>query len=57
LSSEVETACRETPGLSTAHLDKLDARTGAEVIARFLPITVDFDEKRDGHHLVTVSAA
>jgi RNA 3'-terminal phosphate cyclase (ATP) len=32
------------------------ARTGAEVIARFLPISVRFEEKQDGHHLVTVSA-
>ncbi len=33
------------------------ARTGAEVIARFLAISVSFEEKRDRHHLVTVSAA
>jgi RNA 3'-terminal phosphate cyclase (ATP) len=31
------------------------ARTGAEVIARFLPISVSFEEKQDRHHLVTVS--
>jgi RNA 3'-terminal phosphate cyclase (ATP) len=30
------------------------ARTGAEVIARFLPISVTFEEKQDGHHLVTI---
>ena len=30
------------------------ARTGAEVIAKFLPISVRFEEKQDGHHLVTV---
>jgi RNA 3'-terminal phosphate cyclase (ATP) len=32
------------------------ARTGAEVIAKFLPIAVTFEEKQDRHHLVTVSA-
>lgn len=31
------------------------ARTGAEVIARFLPVSVSFEDKRDGHHLVTVA--
>lgn len=31
------------------------ARTGAEVIAKFLPASVTFEEKQDGHHLVTVS--
>jgi RNA 3'-terminal phosphate cyclase (ATP) len=30
------------------------ARTGAEVIARFLPVSVTVEEKQDGHHLVTV---
>jgi RNA 3'-terminal phosphate cyclase (ATP) len=32
-------------------------RTGAEVIGEFLPICVRFQEKQDGHHLVTVSGA
>jgi RNA 3'-terminal phosphate cyclase (ATP) len=31
------------------------ARTGAEVIARFLPVSVRFEEKQGGHHLVTVA--
>ena len=31
------------------------ARTGAEVITKFLPISVGFEEKQDRHHLVTVS--
>ena len=32
------------------------ARTAAEVIGKFLPVAVTFEEKRGGHHLVTVSA-
>jgi RNA 3'-terminal phosphate cyclase (ATP) len=31
------------------------ARTGAEVIAKFLPTSVVFEERQGGHHLVTVS--
>ena len=33
------------------------ARTGAEVIARFLPVAVKFEEKQDGRHLVSVTPA
>ncbi len=32
------------------------ARTGAEVIGMFLPVSVKFEEKQGGGHLVTVSA-
>lgn len=31
------------------------ARTGAGIIGKFLPVSVSFEEKRDGHHLVTVA--
>jgi RNA 3'-terminal phosphate cyclase (ATP) len=31
------------------------ARTGAEVIAKFLPISVNFEEKQEGRHLVTIA--
>jgi RNA 3'-terminal phosphate cyclase (ATP) len=43
-------------GSFTTVKPSLHARTGAEVIARFLPVSAAFDEKQDGHHLVTVSA-
>jgi RNA 3'-terminal phosphate cyclase (ATP) len=32
------------------------ALTAAEIIGRFLPVTVRFDEREEGRHLVTVSA-
>ena len=32
------------------------ARTSAEVIAKFLPVSVIFEEKQAGHHLVTVAS-
>jgi RNA 3'-terminal phosphate cyclase (ATP) len=32
------------------------ALTAAEIIGRFLPVTVRFDEKEEGRHMVTVSA-
>jgi RNA 3'-terminal phosphate cyclase (ATP) len=33
------------------------AHTAGEVISRFLPVAIRFEEKQGGHHLVTVAAA
>jgi RNA 3'-terminal phosphate cyclase (ATP) len=35
----------------------LHARTAAEVIAKFLPVAIRFEEQEDGRHLVTVAGA
>jgi RNA 3'-terminal phosphate cyclase (ATP) len=43
-------------GSFTTVKPSLHARTAAEVIARFLPASVSFDEKQHGRHLVTVAA-
>jgi RNA 3'-terminal phosphate cyclase (ATP) len=32
------------------------SRTGAEVIAKFLDVRIEFEEREDGCHLVTVAA-
>jgi RNA 3'-terminal phosphate cyclase (ATP) len=44
-------------GSFTTVKPSLHARTGAEVIGRFLPVSTRFEEKEGGRHLVTVSAA
>jgi RNA 3'-terminal phosphate cyclase (ATP) len=43
-------------GSFTTVKPSMHARTCAEVIARFLPVTVTFEEQSEGHHLVTVAA-